>query len=94
MSIRTTVPTKEMTLETSWVRLLLQHELDIVHVVGVAAHELAVGMGVEELERQGLHLPEELAADDVGRALREPYREPGLQIGSADADEVDGGEDG
>ena len=45
---------------------LLQHHLNIIHIIGVAAHDLAVGLGVKEPQGQGLHVVKQLLADQVG----------------------------
>ena len=51
---------------------------DGLHVVGVAAHELAVGVGVKVTQGQGLHPGEQVPADGVGGPLGHVDHDPGV----------------
>ena len=63
----------------------LTHGVDIV---GIDRHDLAVGMGIEVTDRQGLHLIEEIDAQIAQTALRDGDHQPLLDIGCQDPDPV------
>ena len=73
---------------------LLQHLLHIVRVVGEAAHELAVGVLVVEVEGQVLHLVEELGAQLVGAPMGKLGHYGRLRVGAYGAEQEDAGHDG
>ena len=64
----------------------VEHGADVVHVVGEAAHDLAVGFVVVEPHRQALQLVEQVVSDLLDGVLRHGDHQPALQIGGRDAD--------
>ena len=77
----TTVATKEIALLRQLHHALLQRQLDVVGVVGEAAHELAVGMLVKVAQRQLLQLVEQILAQLVAALLRQLGHQVGLEVG-------------
>ena len=49
-------------------------------VVGIAAHELTVGVGVKIAQRQALHLGKEVLPDGVGRPLGDMDHDAGIRV--------------
>ena len=64
----------------------LAHGIDIV---GVNAHDIAVRMGIEILNRQTLHLGEELDAQVLERALRNKNHQIIIQPAAKRAEDID-----
>ena len=60
-----------------------------VDVVGVVAHDVAVGVGVEIFDGQGLHLVEHVLADVFQKALRDDSHEAGVGEGAQYAERID-----
>ncbi len=67
---------------------VIQHGADVVHVVGEAAHDLAVVLGVVKAHRQRLQLVEQVVAQLLNRALRHLDDQPALEIRAGDADQI------
>ena len=65
-----------------------QNIADIFHIVGQAAHQVAVGALVEEAQRQGLHAGEQVLAQIAHHALRHPGHDIGLQPGARRRDDI------
>ena len=64
----------------------LTHQLaQGVHVVGVDGHDVAVGVGVEVLDGQGLHFPEEVLAQVQHGALADGDHQAVVGVGRQDA---------
>ena len=63
-----------------------------IHIVGIAAHQLAVRMRVKEGNRQILHMVKQIAPDIRQRRLRNADHQPHLQIGAGHAGEIDAGQ--
>ncbi len=60
-----------------------------VHVVGEVAHHVAVAVGVEELEGQGLEVGEEIPPDVPQDLLGGPHHDLGVAVGGQDPQGVD-----
>ena len=73
---------------------VLQNLGEGVDIVGVAAHELAVGVGVEVAQRQILHPGEEVPADGVGGLLGHADHDPGIAVAEQGRAEIDAGHKG
>ena len=61
---------------------------DVLHIVGQAAHQVAVGVLVEEAHRQSLQPGEQVRAHVAHGALGYPGHQVGLQPGARRADDV------
>ena len=61
---------------------MLKTLLHAVRIVGEAAHELAVCMSIKELQRQGLELGEQIAAQACRTALGQLHHDSELRIGA------------
>jgi hypothetical protein len=77
------------------------HELNYAHleghlygvdVVGVAAHQFAVGVTVEVAKGQLLHFGEQVPAEGVAGTLGDLHHEAALPVGRHHADQVDAGQ--
>ena len=72
------------------VRYALRNELaDGVHVVGVMAHDVAVGVRIEILDGQALHAVEQIRSQPMQKALRYDGHQLRVQRVRADAQHVD-----
>ena len=67
---------------------------DGVGVIGVGRHDRAVGVGVEVLDRQGLHAVEHVVAHVLEGALRDHGHDPRVQQAREHAEGVDGAHHG
>ena len=59
---------------------LLEHHLDVIDVVGEAAHDLAVGLAVKIRKRQTLQVVKQVAPDRVGRFPGDFHHDAALNI--------------
>ena len=73
-------------------KALFQRDLHVVRVVGEAAHELAVGVGVKVAQGQLLQAVEQLTPQDVAALLGQLGHEVGLKVGGDGGHNVDGHE--
>ena len=68
------------------------HDLgDGLDVVGIAAHEFAMGMGVKIAQRQGLHLGKEIPPECKAGLLGDVDHDPGVGEGEARSCHIDAG---
>ena len=67
---------------------IVQHLADVVHVVGEAAHDFAVVVGVEVAHGQLLQLGEQIPANALHGALGHAHHQPVLQKGRQHAHDV------
>ena len=67
---------------------VVQHGADVVHVVGEAAHDLAVVLGVVKAHGQRLQFVEQIIAQLLDRVLGHLDDQPALEIRARDADQI------
>ena len=71
------------------------HDLgDGLNIVGIAAHELAVGMGIKIAQRQRLHLGKQIPPEGIAGLLRNMDHDPGVGKGKACCRNIDAGHQG
>lgn len=76
------------------VRQTLRHQLQQrIGVVGVAAHDVAVRVGIEIPERQGLHLAEHVRSDLGQKVHGNDGHQPRIEEGRDHAEHVDAAHD-
>ena len=71
---------------------VVEHHIDVVHVVRKPAHHLARRVVIEKADGQAVQFTEQIVADFLGRALRGREHQPRLQIGGRCADRIHQGQ--
>ena len=59
-----------------------------IHIIGIHGHNVAVGVGVKILDRQGLHVCEQLITELPHSTLADVYHDPVVCIRSGNTDNV------